>query len=209
MLIFWDQRLVILATPKTGSTAIEIALESLASVTVERPPALKHTPAYRYERFLKPYLERSADASFTVVALMREPIAWLGSWYRFRQRDDIVDTPQSTREIDFEAFVNGYMADPRPPFADIGAQARFLGGKQGPGVDRLFRYEKIDTFVTFLEEWLDCVIELPVVNVSPSGSLDLPDNVRKRIENYCAEDMRLYQAIGPDGMIRKKDIREI
>lgn len=204
MLIFWDQRLVILATPKTGSTAIEMALESLASVTVERPPALKHTPAYRYERFLKPYLERSADAPFTVVALMREPIAWLGSWYRFRQRDDIADTPQSTRGIDFESFVTGYMADPRPAFADIGAQARFLSGTKGLGVDRLFRYEEIGTFVTFLEEWLDCVIELPVVNVSPSGSLDLSETSRRKVEHYCADDIRLYQAIRPDGMVRNK-----
>lgn len=204
MLIFWDQRLVILATPKTGSTAIEIALESLASVTVERPPALKHTPAYRYERFLKPYLERSADASFTVVALMREPIAWLGSWYRFRQRDDIAHTPQSTRGLNFEAFVNGYMADPRPPFADIGAQARFLSGEKGLGVDRLFRYEDIGTFVAFLEEWLDCVIELPVVNVSPTGSLNLSEASRRQIENHCADDIRLYQAIRSDGIIPKK-----
>ena len=208
MLIFWEKRLVILATPKTGSTAIEIALESLASVTVERPPALKHTPAYRYERFLKPYLERSAGTSFTVVALMREPIAWLGSWYRFRQRDDIADTAQSTRDIDFERFVNGYMADPRPPFAAIGAQARFLSGKQGLGVDRLFRYEDIGAFVTFLEEWLDCVIELPVVNVSPTGLLDLSDETHERISRYFVDDIRLYQAIGPGGSIRKRDAIE-
>lgn len=203
MLIFWDQRLVILATPKTGSTAIEMALESLASVTVERPPALKHTPAYRYERFLKPYLERSAEAPFTVVALMREPIAWLGSWYRFRQRDDIADTPQSTRKIDFEGFLDAYMSTPRPAFADIGAQARFLSGARGLGVDRLFRYEEIDTFVTFLEEWLDCVIELPVVNVSPAGSVDLSQAARGKIESYCADDLELYRSIQPDGLIRQ------
>lgn len=203
MLIFWNQRLVILATPKTGSTAIETALESLASVSVERPPALKHTPAYRYEKFLKPYLERSAGAPFTVVALMREPIAWLGSWYRFRQRDDIADTPQSTRGMTFESFVTGYMSDPRPPFADIGAQGRFLCGRQGLAVDRLFRYEEIETFVTFLEDCLDCVIELPVVNVSPAGELDLSDATRARIERFCADDIRLYQSIGPDGLTRQ------
>lgn len=202
MLIFWDQRLVILATPKTGSTAIEIALESLASVTVERPPALKHTPAYRYEKFLKPYLERSAGAPFTVVALMREPVAWLGSWYRYRQRDDILDSPRSTRDLDFQGFLEAYMSNPRPPFADVGAQARFLSGQNGLGVDRLFCYEAIDDFVSFLEERLDCVIELPVVNVSPVGVLDLTDDARDRIERFCADDIRLYRSIGPGGLAR-------
>lgn len=201
MLIFWEERLVVLATPKTGSTAIEIALESLACMSVARPPVLKHTPAYRYERFLKPYLERSAGASFTVVALMREPLAWLGSWYRFRQRDDIRDTPQSTHHLDFNGFLTGYMARPRAEFADIGSQARFLQGKNGLGVDRLFRYEDIGSFVTFLEDRLNCVIELPVVNVSPPGVLDLPDETRARIQTYCAEDFRLYAGITPTGRV--------
>ena len=35
MLIFWDQRLVFLATPKAGSTAVEVALEPLASLAVQ------------------------------------------------------------------------------------------------------------------------------------------------------------------------------
>jgi hypothetical protein len=48
MLVFWDQRLVFLATPKTGSTAIAMALEPLASVSVQRPPVLKHTTVQRY-----------------------------------------------------------------------------------------------------------------------------------------------------------------
>lgn len=32
MLVFWHQKLTMLATPKTGTTAIEAALESLAHV---------------------------------------------------------------------------------------------------------------------------------------------------------------------------------
>ena len=51
MLVFWDQRLAFLATPKTGSTAIAAALESLAAVSIQRPPLLKHTTVHRYRRF--------------------------------------------------------------------------------------------------------------------------------------------------------------
>ena len=82
MLVFWEQKLAILATPKTGSTAIEAALDSLASISIQRPPVLKHTNVQRYHRFLGPYFEAASGDRFTVVALMREPRDWLGSWYR-------------------------------------------------------------------------------------------------------------------------------
>ncbi len=68
MLIFWDQRLVFLATPKAGSTAIEVALESLASASLLRPDALKHTDIATYRRFVGPWLFAQTGTDFTTVA---------------------------------------------------------------------------------------------------------------------------------------------
>lgn len=197
MLVFWKQRLVILATPKTGSTAIQAALEPLSVMTLARPPELKHTPAYRYQRFVRPYLRAAAGAEFTAVALMREPLDWLGSWYRFRRREEITDPARSTRHLDFATFVRGYISDPRPAFADVGRQAKFLSGmKDAPlGVDRLFCYEAMDDFVSFLEEKLDFPLELPRVNVSPSGQLTLPDDLRAEALTYLAPEYALYNEI--------------
>ena len=201
MMVFWEQRLVFLATPKTGSTAIEAALDSMASFTVVRPPELKHTPAYRYRRFLQPFLEGQARRDFTVVAMMREPLDWLGSWYRFRQRDEIADPTRSTAGMDFESFVEGYIATPRARFADVGSQARFLspaGGMPGElGVDRLFRYEDIDGFVAFLEDRLDCEILLPRLNVSPPGATDLSEEAASRLRKHAAADFALYDSLMP------------
>ncbi|MCC6002242.1 MAG: hypothetical protein JJU19_15490 [Pararhodobacter sp.] len=197
MLVFWKQRLVILATPKTGSTAIEAALESLSVMTLTRPPELKHTPAYRYQRFVRPYLRAAAGAEFTAVALMREPLDWLGSWYRFRQREEIADPAKSTRHMDFAGFVRGYASAPRPAFADVGGQAKFLSGMNDSplGVDRLFRFEEIARFVSFLEERLDFPVELPRINVSPPGNLALPDALRAEMKAYLAPEYALYNAI--------------
>lgn len=196
MLVFWEQRLVFLATPKTGSTAIEFALESLASLAIQRPPEIKHTPAYRYRRFLAPYLRNSSNGGeFTVVALMREPIDWLGSWYRFRQRDEVLAPERSTAGISFDSFAEDYMRDPRPPHAEVGAQARFLSGPDGLGVDRLFRYERLDEFIDFLEGRLDCEIILPRLNVSPEGETGLSPNVETRLRRYMATDFDLYDSL--------------
>ena len=194
MLVFWDQRLAFLATPKTGSTAIAAALESLAAVSIQRPPLLKHTTVHRYRRFVGPYLEAASKDTFTLVALMREPRDWLGSWYRFRQREE-TDAERSTAAMSFDDFVQAWCQDPRPAFADVGSQARFLRPRQGVGVDRLFRYEEIDGFVAFLEDRLDCEVILPRLNVSPAGATDLSPATEALLHEVAAEDFTLYRTL--------------
>lgn len=196
MLVFWKQRLVYLATPKTGTTAIEAALEPLASVVIQRPPELKHTSVSRYWKYLAPFLEKAADEDFMVVAVMREPIDWLGSWYRYRQRGGIVAPEKSTKGLSFDAFVEGYLSDPQPEFANVGWQSRFLVPERGPGADRLFRYDDMGSFVHFLEERLDCEITLPRLNVSPAGATELSPAVRQRLRSRLARDFALYQSLG-------------
>ncbi|MFN4130907.1 MAG: hypothetical protein ACK4GC_14005, partial [Paracoccaceae bacterium] len=189
------QRLAILATPKTGSTAIEAALESLAALSIQRPPALKHTNVARFHRFVGPYLETAAGGPFTVVALMREPRDWLGSWYRYRSRDDIPDPAKSTQGMSFDAFVQGWCSTPRPAFADVGSQARFLAASGGRGADQVFRYENIDRFVAFLEDRLDFQIFLPQLNVSPKAPIELSDDSLSRLQVAAAEDYALYDSL--------------
>lgn len=195
MLVFWDQRLAFLATPKTGSTAIEAALESLAAVAVQRPPVLKHTTVQRFHRFLGPYFEVASGEPFDVVALMREPRSWLGSWYRYRQRDDLNDPRRSTVGMSFDAFVNAWCEDPQPEFAAIGSQSRFLKPKNGKGLTRLFRYEEIGVFVDFLEDRLGCEIILPRLNVSPPGDLALAPETERRLRAVADKDYELYETL--------------
>jgi hypothetical protein len=194
MLVFWEQRLAFLATPKTGSTAIAAALESLAAVSIQRPPLLKHTTVHRYRRFIGPFLEAASKDSFTLVALMREPKDWLGSWYRFRQREE-TEAGKSTRRMSFDDFVRAWCQDPRPDFADVGSQGKFLRPRQGIGVDRLFRYEEIETFVQFLEERLGCEIILPRLNVSPPGTMELSATTEALLREVAAEDFGLYATL--------------
>jgi hypothetical protein len=195
MLVFWEQRLAILATPKTGSTAIESALDSMAAVSIQRPPLLKHTTVQRYHRFIGPYLEVASGHPFTVVALMREPRDWLGSWYRYRQRDDLTDPARSTRGVSFDDFVQGWCADPQPDFAAVGSQARFLAPKNDKGLDRLFRYEEIETFIDFLEDRLGCEIILPRMNVSPTAPMELQPKTEALLRKAAAADFALYDTL--------------
>ncbi len=195
MMVFWQQRLAFLATPKTASTAIEAALGGLATLVILRPQELKHTDATRFERFLQPYLSEGQDRPFEVVALMREPTAWLGSWYRDRQREDIAPD-LSTAGMSFDDFVQAYCAaGKRPGFADVGSQAAFLTTPSGAQMPHLFRYEALETFVRFLEDRLDCVITLPRLNVSPKGSTDLGAASKALLHATLAQDFALYRSL--------------
>ena len=195
MLVFWDERLVFLATPKAGSTAIAAALEPLAAVSIQRPPVLKHTNVRRYHRFIAPYLLKASGEAFTCVALMREPLDWLASWYRFRRRDDVMDPAASTRGMSFDDFARAYCQTPRPAFADVGAQSMFLAPPGKPRVDRIFRYENIGTFIDFLEERLNFEIHLPRVNISPKADTGLSPETRRLLEAHMSADLELYHSL--------------
>ena len=194
MMVFWYQRLVFLATPKTGSTAIEAALDGLASFSVLRPRAAKHTDAARFRRFLGPYLASSAGDEFTTVALMREPLDWLGSWYRSRQEEAEPEADLSTQGLGFDRFVRDHLAAAPPRHADVGSQARFLGHPEA-AVDRIFAYEDIDRFVAFLEDRLDCEITLPRLNVSPAADLEIEPGTVARLRAHAAVDYALWERL--------------
>ncbi|WP_054303640.1 hypothetical protein [Gemmobacter sp. LW-1] len=199
MLVFWHQRLTMLATPKTGTTAIEAALESLAHLAIQRPPQLKHANLRKYHRFIGPWLESTAGRPFDVIATIREPLDWLGSWYRYRQREDIGDAAKSTAGISFDQFVRDYCSDAPPAYAAVGAQSQFLAPKNDKGLTRLFRYERIEDLIQFLEDRLNCEILLPRLNVSPVMELGLDPATEKLLRKVAAREFELYDTVASQG----------
>lgn len=201
MLIFWKERLVFLANTRTGSSSIERALETLAHVSVQRPPALKHLPAREVLAHIAPLLTGVTGEGFTTVALMRDPVDWVGSWYRSRQRDGIAAAAGSPRGVSFAEFTEDYMAGRVAGFggtdrgADLalGRQSDFLCDDAGRLiVDRVFRYEDIGAFIRFLDDRLGCEITLPRLNVSPASALQLPAPLDLRLRDHLAADYTIY-----------------
>ncbi len=198
MLVFWDQRLAFVATPKTGSTAIAAALGPRATISVQQPPVLKHTTAFRYHRFIGPYLAAASGQEFELCALMREPRDWLASWFRYRRRPEVPEA-KSTRGRSFDDFVRAWCSDPQPDFAAVGSQAQFLRARNGRGVDHLFRYEDTPAFLAFLEARLGGPIALPRLNVSPPAETGLSPATEALLRRTAAADFALYEGIGRSG----------
>ena len=196
MMVFSKARLVFLSVPKTGTTAYESALGPLADILVSNPPELKHAPVYRYNRFFRPMLEKFVAEDLEILAVVREPISWLGSWYRFRQRPFMAGKPNATHDLSFDDFVEGYCKGQRPGFANVGSQAKFLEpAGNGTCATKLFRYEDQAGLRAWLEERLETRIETARENVSPEMDLALSPDVEAKLRRKQAEEFALYDSI--------------
>ncbi|QFT63870.1 gamma-glutamyl kinase [Roseivivax sp. THAF30] len=199
MLVFWKARLVMLAVPKTGTSAYAKALAPHAGMVVNDPPELKHAPVYRYNRFFRPMFEKMGAEEMDVMAVIREPISWLGSWYRYRQRPFLDGKRVSTKDLSFDAFVDAYCRGDRPPFANIGDQSKFVEPRpNGTEVTHFFRYEDQGRIVSFLEERLGVEIDLPRENVSPRRDLTLSPEIEAKLRRKCAAEFALWEGVGAE-----------
>ena len=198
MLVFWKEKLVLLSVPKTGTTALENALAPQADMVISNPPELKHAPVYRYNRFFRPMFEKACkEENMETVAVMREPISWLGSWYRYRRRDSMRGQAKSTHDVSFDEFVDAYCRGDRPPFANVGSQAKFLEPRpNGSSVTHLFRYEDQLSLLAFLEQRLNTKLTLTRENVSPQMDLSLSPRMETKLRRKCPEEFTLYDSIG-------------
>ena len=195
MLVFWKQRLVMLAVPKTGTSAYARALAPHASMVVNDPPELKHAPVYRYNRFFRPMYEKMGAEHMDILAVIREPIDWLGSWYRYRQRPFLDGRPTSTKGIDFDTFCQAYAKGERPAFANVGSQAKFIEPRpNGVSVTHLFKYENQVGLLDFLTDRLGVDIDLPRANVSPKAVVDLSPETETKLRRKCTDDFRVWEA---------------
>ena len=127
---------------------------------------------------------------------MREPISWLGSWYRYRRRPFLNGKPTSTAGISFEDFVLAYIAPEQAPFANVGSQFRFLEPRpNGTQVDHLFAYENQEPLIEFLQQRLNQTLRIPVTNMSPGADLSLTPGTEDRLRRKYARDFALYDCI--------------
>lgn len=194
MLVFWKENLVLLAVPKTGSTALQGALAPRASMVLRDPPHLKHAPCYRYKRFLKPFFIQAGGQEPELMAIVRNPIDWLGSWYRYRMRKDLIGQENSTHGISFDDFVLEYCKGQPASFANVGSQNKFLRINDDEiGADHLFQYEQWDKVMGFLESRLEMKIDLKQKNVSPKMDLQLSQQVESKLRDKHAAEFEVWE----------------
>jgi hypothetical protein len=211
MIYLHHARLVILSQPKTGTTALDNALASRASIAVSNPPHLKHIPYQRFMTFVAPWIEAQTGVTrseYEVVSVMREPVDWLGSWYRYRTRDALKDANSKkqrknyTGDVSFEDFVLEVLKPrrERQVFAKVGSPCGVALDADGSiGCDRIYPYEDLSGLYGLIETRMKKPVELAQLNVSPPGDLALSDETRARLKAEWAFAFDLHSSLTLDG----------
>lgn len=203
MLIFLRHKIAFLATPKTGTTAVEMALRPRAEIIFTRNR--KHTTAARYANKVAPFLEDTFGVRPASVAVMRDPVDQIRSWYKYRAQERMAGTDVSTRDTSFDDYVREVISDAPPARAQIGRQFSFLTNGVGEVlVDHLFAYERQEVFHGFLSEALGEPVTIEARNVSPPIDAPLGDETLALLRTARPEDFALHEAILAKGGHRER-----
>ena len=139
--------------------------------------------------------ERMGGDDLELLAVVREPVDWLGSWYRYRQRPFLDGRPTSTKQVSFDQFCDAYARGDRPPYAEVGSQAKFVEPRpNGVAVKHLFKYENQSGLIAFLEDRLQARIDLPRENVSPRRDLSLEPDTEAKLRRKSAADFEVWES---------------
>lgn len=196
MLVFADADLVLFAVPKTGSTAYHLALRHKADIVLSGRAAIKHLTVRKYDRHFAPYLEQVHGLTPERAAVIRDPLDYLRSWYRYRQRPDGPAEAKRIRDMGFDDFVLATLEPRPPPFAKIGSQRAFVAGRDGViRVEHLFAYERPVVFRQFLSDRLGFAFKTGQKNVSPPADTTISAAVEARLRQVQAADFALHGRI--------------
>ncbi|MCD9149760.1 hypothetical protein [Pseudophaeobacter flagellatus] len=137
---------------------------------------------------------------------MREPVQWLGSWFRYRQRPALQGRPNSAAGVSFNDFVSAYLSKDRPAYANIAQQSDFITDKNGALlVDHLYFYSDLPAALQFLEKRLQQTITLPLVNKSPQRGgedMSLSPELTAELHRANALDFEIYEALQSGNLSR-------
>lgn len=163
MIYLPSANLVYVAVPKTGGTSTANALRAYAdpaTIYDTNDVAAMHRPASYAKRMFP-----SAD----VVCVMREPIDWMFSKYRYLSGDFFPwGSVYTTKHQTFARFVARYIRGEKPWPEPFRTQAEYIRG-----ADLVFRYNDLAAFEAFLSDRIGTDISLPRMNVSPARDFDL------------------------------------
>ena len=198
MLVFSQKNLAFLSMPKTASTSYIHALSPYATITVKGPPNFKHMSLQKFDKVLRPVLEHNSQKTIETLAVIRHPLDWMSSWYRYRLRDSLDCSENSTAGITFDEFVEHYMRNDPPRFARIGNQSSFLKpAGDRPKITHLFQYEDQISLVEFLKNRLEKEFELPVTNVSPKIRVQISPETEKKSDANVRINLSFGKMQGP------------
>ncbi|MFN4154794.1 MAG: sulfotransferase family 2 domain-containing protein [Paracoccaceae bacterium] len=208
MLISVEHKFIFVANTKAASTSIEAILAEHAQISGTPTPKGKHLPLSRIRQdfvSLTGTPDHGFD-SFFRFGVMRDPLDWILSWFRYRKGND-VEAPLP----DDMTFAEFWQAADWNIFDDKGnpySQGRmFLDAQGKPLADVIIPYDQLDATLPQVLAALGISASVPRLNVSLIGreAATIPTTLRAAVRAHYTADYALYDrldALNAAGMAR-------
>ena len=195
MLISTRKKFVFLSNYKCASTSIEGVLKKHCELIL-RGPKFKHLPIDEFNKYIKPLLETRGFYNFETYCIVRDPIDYVFSWYRYRQRDDLKksESIKYTGDVTFDQFIKEACSEDPPPMCPRENQHLFVGFKNGKfKVDNVYTLDDIRSFSKTMNDKFNIDINIPKKNMSPKKDFHLSDESWALFEEYFKNDIQMYK----------------
>jgi hypothetical protein len=198
--------------PKAASTSVEAALKEHCDIVFSGHPKVKHIDAQTYSSNIRPLLPH--PKRIESFCLIRSPLEWLESWYRYRSRKELM-APESpnhknyTGHLSYDEFVTAYLSEAtiRPTFARLQNQYKFVQLRNGAiGVDRIFCMDRLDLVSEYLSHKIGRDVSIDFKNRSPKRISVLDPKIKKKLKEHLVKDIALYEAVRKNGELTQKSI---
>jgi hypothetical protein len=197
---------VLLSMPKCASTSLVRSLSGHAELVLRVNPRLKHMNCRSFHTLMVPVLRNGGyeREDYELVSLFREPLAWLESWWRYRQRPALAKEESSkfTGELTFEEFVGRYVDNAPGPGTLKGRPAKFiaLSDQLDIGVDRLFALEQPEVWQRWIGLKVGGGIDVHTDNRSSVRARpELSHTLRARLDEFFKPEYEIYERLRPTG----------
>lgn len=197
MLISIKKRFIFIANTKTASTSLSKALRPYAEIERQGTPARKHASmaaVLDLYQFLFD-LPALAPDTFFRFGVIRDPLEWIHSWFRYRQRAKggqpiakNITFEEFWRQRDWNIIKNG-----SPNLQSY----RFTDKDFKPLVDYLIPYDQLAEHFQIICETMGIETNLEKLNTShrTSSTQDIDEGLRAEIVEFYARDYELISQI--------------
>lgn len=210
MLIGLEKRFVFVANTKTASTSIETVLKPHAECHHAGTSERKHIPLMRalneFPEYFGPDGARAGD--YFKFGVMRDPIDWIGSWYRYRKGNKVA--APLPKDMDFAAFWaqgdwNVFRRDGSPYL-----QRNLFCDPQGTLLaDVVIPYHQLGPMFGAICDALGIETTLPRENASRLTDFTLPEAMADTVRAHYAPDYALWdtlEAVNARGMEKLRSL---
>lgn len=196
MLISTQKMFIFVANTKAASTSIEAVLMPFADIRHGGDPRRKHVSLHETQRLYPKVFAQPGQApdDFFRFGVMREPLDWIGSWFRYRKGNK-VESPLPA-EMDFAAFWAKADWNIRRGDGSRYLQRDMFCAPDGRVLaDMIIPYHDLDAVFARICTALGMTGPLPRHNVSRVKTHTIPETLETELRDYYAEDYALFSQL--------------